>query len=275
MINFDKAILVVAHPDDEIMWFSSIVQKVADIVICFLAFDAKPLLTEGRKKALADYPLSHMSCLGLKESNIFNDDNWRNPTLSDYGLKVGGVRPRVNAYQSNYAALKHALEAKLNGYEHVLTHSPWGEYGHEEHVQVFKVVMDLKRKYKFKVWYPNYVSNKSYPLMFKNIQNFELLYVSYPTSQELAKNIKSLYEKNNCWTWYNEWQWPSCDVFINNADGDKNQPKFGRLFPLNLVEVEISEPKNAITNLIGFPIIKRFLSFFKNAERAINYIAKK
>jgi len=257
LINFDKSILVVAHPDDEILWFSSIFAKVAEIVICFLELDPNPSLSNGRKKALANYPLQSMSCLKVKESNVFNDENWSNPSASAYGLKVEGSRQCTRMYKKNYTTLKHALNVKLAGYEHVFTHSPWGEYGHEEHVQLFKVVKALQEDKKFSLWYPNYVSNKSYQLLFNHVENFDSQWVSYPTPQRLTQEIKLLYEQNGCWTWYKDWQWPNHDLFIKDEGGVGKQVKYGRLFPLNLVNVEVSVQKKSQTRpFTGFVPMK-------------------
>ena len=35
MIDFKNSVLVVAHPDDEILWFSSIIKDVDKIIIVF------------------------------------------------------------------------------------------------------------------------------------------------------------------------------------------------------------------------------------------------
>ena len=38
----EQSILVVAHPDDEILWFSSIADKIHAIVICFMDYRFDP-----------------------------------------------------------------------------------------------------------------------------------------------------------------------------------------------------------------------------------------
>jgi len=35
----DSSILVVAHPDDEVLWFSSVLERVQETIICFLEVD--------------------------------------------------------------------------------------------------------------------------------------------------------------------------------------------------------------------------------------------
>ena len=52
----------------------------------------------------------------------------------------------------------------------VIAHGPWGEYGHEEHVQVFRVVASLATEMGFRLWLPAYVAPKSEALMLRNLK---------------------------------------------------------------------------------------------------------
>ncbi len=49
-------------------------------------------------------------------------------------------------YKENYYKLKNHLKKKLMGYVNIFTHNPWGEYGSEEHIQVYKVVKELQEE---------------------------------------------------------------------------------------------------------------------------------
>ena len=62
----DKSVLVLAHPDDEILFSLSIVQKVSLIIICFGACDDKKI-TEGRKDLIKDFPLKNIIFLNIPE----------------------------------------------------------------------------------------------------------------------------------------------------------------------------------------------------------------
>ena len=53
----ENAVVVVAHPDDEVLWFSSILDKVDEVVICYLAINSKPQWTVGRQLSLAEHPV--------------------------------------------------------------------------------------------------------------------------------------------------------------------------------------------------------------------------
>ena len=57
----DKSIIVSAHPDDEILWFSSIAEKVDKIVFCFSDCDSHPDWSTGREKSLSEYPIKNIT----------------------------------------------------------------------------------------------------------------------------------------------------------------------------------------------------------------------
>ena len=61
------------------------------------------------------------------------------------------------------------LESKLKNEKIVITHNPWGEYGHPEHIQVHRCISKLAAKYKFKVYVTGYSSGLSSELMYKTI----------------------------------------------------------------------------------------------------------
>ena len=52
--------------------------------------------------------------------------------------------------------LKDLLRARLGDCRNVITHNPWGEYGHEDHVQVFRAVTALQAELGFAVWVSGY-----------------------------------------------------------------------------------------------------------------------
>ena len=53
----EKSIIVVAHPDDEILWFSSLLDRVDCVVFCYVDSESEPKLSTERKKSLSEYPV--------------------------------------------------------------------------------------------------------------------------------------------------------------------------------------------------------------------------
>jgi hypothetical protein len=240
----DGSILVVAHPDDEVLWFSSILEHVQETIICFLEVDSRPDWSEGRRKSLASYPLPNVVSLGLRESEPFNGANWLSPVCTDYGLEItknAHTFPGFSEakYRTNYESLRQRLSPRLKNSRNVFTHNPWGEYGHEEHVQVYRVVCELQREYGFGLWISNYCSNKSHNLMLRHLSGFRSDYVTLETKPELARQVEEVYRSNNCWTWpFDDYRWFTHECFIEDRGLPLTETKSGHLFPLNYIRVE-------------------------------------
>jgi len=121
-----KTALVVAHPDDEIVWFSSILDKIDIIYICYL--DALQHKTYKAKRLLV---------------------------LNEHPLKE-----KIIALDANNETVEAELRKALKGYSTVYTHNPWGEYGHEQHILVHNIVKKLQKKYRFTMWVSDYSPEK-------------------------------------------------------------------------------------------------------------------
>ena len=230
----DKSIIIAAHPDDEVLWFSSILDHVDEVVVCYLSSESNPWWDARRRKSLAEYPIKHISSLNVDQSDIFDAADWQNPVIADYGLEIANnsFPDRKDKYIKNCEELKQRLEKQLDGYRNVFTHNPWGEYGHEEHVQVYRVVKGLQDKMGFNLWYSNYVSNRSFRLMSHHIDRLRFEYVAFNTNKALARTIKELYKKNRCWTWFGDWEWFKEELFIKEAS-QEGKAKRRRPFPIN------------------------------------------
>ena len=118
---FDRSILIVAHPDDEVLWFSSILEKVNCICFSYMECPEEPLLSEGRQKVISHYPLANIKCLNINEPKSFNMASWQNPIESEYGLKLKNRLAR-NRYQKSYLDLIERLEDILDEFNNVFTH---------------------------------------------------------------------------------------------------------------------------------------------------------
>ena len=101
----EKSIIVAAHPDDENLWFSSVLSKVDSIILCFLPVASSPVWTEGRRKSLADYPLENITCLELEESEVFWGADWSHPVKTEYGLEITDNVLPDTLYRKNYYSL--------------------------------------------------------------------------------------------------------------------------------------------------------------------------
>lgn len=112
-------VLIVAHPDDEILWFAP--EKYDKIIIVFSGREDKPWFKDLREQAVMEHPLN-VECWCLTESNF-----WRDPT-------------KYAEYEQNYKDLVARLK-RLEA-DSVDTHNAYGEYGHADHILIHNACME-------------------------------------------------------------------------------------------------------------------------------------
>lgn len=113
-----KSAVVVAHPDDEIIWFSSLLASMSTIFFCYLDSPISKGYRTRRLKLLAEHPL----------------------------------KEKIVCLDASNKTLKTKLAKALKSYRTIFTHNPWGEYGHEQHILVYNIVKRLRDRYKFELW---------------------------------------------------------------------------------------------------------------------------
>jgi hypothetical protein len=241
----DSSALVVAHPDDEVLWFSSVLANAAKIVICFEYVQSRPDWSEGRRRILSAYPLNNVVSLHLTESEVLNGASWPKPVASPYGLLVKKAHDSLEGfseslYEGNFEQLKHALRAQLRNCRNVFTHNPWGEYGHEEHVQVFRAVEALQTELGFRLWCSNYFSDKNFNFMIENIPFLATKWQSFRTNIELAAELKELYQQDGCWTWFDVYRYPESESFLLWNDGEIPKTDVLSVVPMNFINMGFS-----------------------------------
>ncbi len=237
----EKSIIIAAHPDDEILWFSSIFNKVDRIIVCYLAIESKPDWTTARTEALSKYPKENIISLSIDESG-FNGANWSKPIITPYGLgasKKSMLRNRTfqKKYIESYRKLKNELKNRLAGFSNVFTHNPWGEYGNADHVQVYRVVKELQQSMKFDIWFSNYTAPLSNSLMLSCLSSFNTEQVSLKTDKPLLEKIKEHYIKYKCWSWFDDWEGFDDETFFKDEHTEVEPVNGARALPLNLIKL--------------------------------------
>lgn len=212
-----RGLLIVAHPDDEILWFSSLLARMATVVVCFLEYRPVPRLGRGRRRALAAHPLPQIRCLGRTEAESLDRADWSSPTLEPAGLRLGDDDARLR-YRGNASWLRRKLPAFLDGHDAVFTHNPWGEYGHEDHVQLHAVLREACRDAGLDLWVPAWCGPKARHLALRYRLRAGAPRLVRPTDPLLAARIRQVYQRHGCWTWDDSWHWPEHDVFYRSAD---------------------------------------------------------
>ena len=170
----DRSIIVMAHPDDEVLWASPRSARVGRVLLAYEALPGRPDITAGRRAALARFPRP-VESLRLAETAAFGAAAWPDPVETPEGLAVArrARRPCRASTPPPTAPASPTLVARLRpalaGVRTVITHAPWGEYGHEDHVQLFRAVDALRPELGFALWVPAYVSDRSAALMQRNL----------------------------------------------------------------------------------------------------------
>ncbi len=234
----DQSALVVAHPDDEILWFGSILDDVDHIIVCFLDDPGSPGLGEARKRSLRDHPYSaKITCLALPETGTFNLASWIEPEISEFGLKISGIPGANETYEKRAGELQDALRPLISDARNIFTHNPWGEYGHAEHVMVHRIVASIAAQSDAALWHGNYVSRWSQPLMEKYLSNAHAEYHQSDVDTAAMLEMSQVYKRHDTWTWADDYAWFPQECYIRGPLSVVDSADGGWLFPLNYIRV--------------------------------------
>jgi hypothetical protein len=229
--------MVVAHPDDEILWFSSLLKRVDHIVFCFSDEMADPEFGARRRKTVENYPFKNTSSLDLAAVGVQRPQSFVKPRFNEYGLEIVGsdrlYSAHLRKYKENYYDMRDRLAGILSQYRNVFTHNPWGEYGHEEHVQVHRVVCEIQKKACYDTWYSGYCSTRTVRLIDQCACGGES--ITLPTDVDTAERLMEMYERNGCWTWYTDWRWAMHETFFKRGLASSSDWDSGRVINLNLI----------------------------------------
>lgn len=234
------SVLVMAHPDDEALWASSLLAGVGRLILVYEALPGRPDITEGRRAALERFPRP-VESLRLAETGAFDAAAWPEPVETPEGLAVAagpGTMPGFDpaAYRAGFATLRDRLRPALAGARSVITHAPWGEYGHEDHVQVFRAVRALQAELGFNLWFSGYCGSRAVKLMLDYLDRNHLMHITRATNVALAGSIAGLYQQHNCWTWDDDYSWFERESFFREQkDGMRSDAMCPMSLPLNLL----------------------------------------
>jgi LmbE family N-acetylglucosaminyl deacetylase len=194
----DRLAIVMAHPDDEVLWAGSALRVAEKIVLVYGEMPGWDEVNAGRKVAMAEFPLPTLDWLQMTESGVFDSASWPEPRETEYGLFPHPALRLLHSfdadrYRAQFGKMRDALRPRLAGIRNVIAHGPWGEYGHEDHVQVFRVVANLAGELGFQLWVPAYVAPKSEALMQRNLKYCGKPTPPMPIDGVFAEEIAQIY----------------------------------------------------------------------------------
>ncbi|WP_428648027.1 hypothetical protein [Roseibium sp.] len=240
--DFKSAVIVMAHPDDEVLWASSILATARKVILCYDEAPHDAQTTEGRRTVFDDFPVKTAVSLKITESHCYDTIHWRQPVETIYGVQCGRNK---DVYENNFEPLVQALDQHLNDGDLVVTHNPWGEYGHEEHVQVFRAVAALRRKRNLRIFVSSYVSDRVLYFMERNTPRLGDASELLPTDKQLGQVMMRHYQAHNCWTWEDGYQWPDYECFYEVIDPDaplRTDTRTMSSMPVNVIWLDAHAP---------------------------------
>jgi len=201
--------VAVAHPDDETLWLSSVVAAADRIVFCFSDQFQNRRKAAARQQAVAALPFTGIIELGVPESGARFLADWTRPRLTPAGIEVTDAAARAR-YEANFPKLVAGLRSALAGCREVYTHNPWGEYGHTEHIQVYRAVTALQAELGYTIWFPNYVGAASWVLA-QHASRQSCWTECRKVAPDLgtARKAMDVYRQHGAWTWTRWHRWPA------------------------------------------------------------------
>jgi LmbE family N-acetylglucosaminyl deacetylase len=231
MCTGPEALVVVAHPDDEVLWLAGVLPHATKILVAFGVASGDPTLTRERELVRHSYPYRGFEFLGLQHADVFGQSDFLSRVPVDHGVNLmRSCQPeRAERYASNYPALVAAVDPHVTAETNIYTHNPWGEYGHEEHIQVNHAMVALARRHGCSVWAWDGLSSQElisndvwlradfYPEhALDDVPSHEL-----EVDLERFREIRALYQRHRAWTWRDDYLPPNPSRFLQIVrDGD-------------------------------------------------------
>jgi len=237
--------VVVAHPDDEALWLSAALAEAERVVFCFGDQFGRAGKSPARRGAMAALKLPGLTSLELVESGTRKLVDWPHARLTAEGLEIADAAGQAR-YAANFTALLAALRPRLAGCSEVYTHNPWGEYGHPEHVQVYRAVTALQAELGYTIWFSNYVSPLSWSLARQIGAEpcWARREMTRPDTR-LARQLFWTYWRHGAWTWPLTHRWPGTEMFYAQpALGEALRPLTGEVL-LDVSRLRWWRPGNA------------------------------
>ncbi len=204
----NKYIVVVAHPDDEILWASSICEKASKVIICFSEDKNSLKISQGRKIFSKNAP-ENFYFLDIKEPSqkgitFFQNKSYIRNCISDKSFKK----------------IKKEL-LKLIDCKSVYTHNYWGEYGHPQHVAIHLAVRSICKEKKISCKMFSYFNLRTFALRNCYLRRNYVILEKKKVSEKLFFNLKNQYTKSHCWTFPRSYAPPKYEYFYEINQGKR------------------------------------------------------
>lgn len=174
-----KKVLVVAHPDDEVIFFNSGLDY-DKIYFVFNDHPENPDLGKRRKAILNNHLLKgRIKSFDLIESNFWKD------------------KSKEKEYRDSYDYLIRKLKLIVENDIEFWTHNAWGEYGHDDHILVHQAVIEIAERFDI----PVYCYNGPKPI---DTSKENTIWIK--NNLEFFDGMKKLYLGGKAWTYEHDYE---------------------------------------------------------------------
>ena len=246
--DLGKFSIIVAHPDDETLFASSLVQYANEIIICFSKNELEKKISYGRDELKKKFLLDNATFLELTESTKYIASA-KDSKISNYGLfainknhteSVLRFLKKNKGFQNTSNLMSSIIKDSLKGKESVITHSPWGDYGNIEHINVFDSTFKACQSIGVALYCFGYSSQYTYRHMREYLDNSRPdSILTLKTNKLIFKELEALYKSKNCWTWYENYILPTEETFIKlfPQSATDELKSFGKRIKINIINV--------------------------------------
>lgn len=181
-----KKLMIVAHPDDEMIWGGSHLMADDYLVVCITCGSQRNRVMEFEKVMRKTDDAYLM--LGYPDKTKGKKDNWE------------------SVYEDIYQDLKHIIE--YQDWQTIVTHNPDGEYGHIHHTMTSSMVSDIA-SHDLLSYFGKYYKKGEVPIELEKIgekqlrQKEEILSI-YASQKNVTKGLKHMFNMEN-WVTYHGW----------------------------------------------------------------------